>query len=130
MQEAREEQIGAKRHLMAVQAARERAEFDKSLLEQQKEVSKIHDKDEKKKMAQLQYSDDIRNQIHDRESERIESRKQFFTETQDLEEEIDAKNKQLEHVKQRKLAELRDSGVPEKYSAFDNFCPASNFGHF
>jgi len=115
MQEAREEQIGAKRHLMAVQAARERAEFDKSLLEQQKEVSKIHDKDEKKKMAQLQYSDDIRNQIHDRESERIESRKQFFTETQDLEEEIDAKNKQLEHVKQRKLAELRDSGVPEKY---------------
>merc|ERR1712071_299955 len=111
----REYQIGAKRHLMAVQAARERAEFDKSLLEQQKEVSKIHDKDEKKKMAQLQYSDDIRNQIHDRESERIESRKQFFTETQDLEQEIDAKNRQLEHVKQRKLAELGDSGVPEKY---------------
>merc|ERR1712071_673451 len=54
MQKAREEQIGAKRHLMAVRAARERAEFDKSLLEQQKEVSKIHDKDEKKKMAQLQ----------------------------------------------------------------------------
>merc|ERR1712050_98463 len=115
MQEAREEQISAKRHLMAVQAARERAEFDKSLLEQQKEVKKIHEQEEKKQMAQLQYSNDIRNQIHERESERIESRKQFFIETQELEEEINAKNKQLEEVKRRKLAELKESGVPEKY---------------
>merc|ERR1712159_570001 len=115
MQEAREEQISAKRHLMAVQAARERAEFDKSLLEQQKEVKKIHEQDEKKQMAQLQYSNDIRNQIHEREAERIEGRKQFFIETQELEEEINAKNKQLEEVKRRKLAELKESGVPEKY---------------
>jgi len=115
MQEAREEQISAKRHLMAVQAARERAEFDKSLLEQQKEVKKIHEQEEKKQMAQLQYSNDIRNQIHEREAERIESRKQFFIETQELEEEINGKNKQLEEVKRRKLAELKESGVPEKY---------------
>ena len=60
-------------------------------------------------------SEDIRAQIRERENERIEQRKEFFTETQELEEEIEAKNKKIEEVKRKKIEELKASGVPEKY---------------
>lgn len=115
MAEAREEQIHAKRHLMAVQAARERAEFDKSLLEQQKEVAAIHEKELKRQTEQVQYANDVRQQIGERETERINNRRAFFEETETMDKDIEAKNKQIEEVKRRKLLELKESGVPEKY---------------
>jgi len=115
MAEAREVQIQAKRHLMAVQAARERAEFDKSLLEQQKEVAAIHKQEECRQKAHLAYADSLRKQIGEREQERIQQRKQFFEETNLMDKEIEEKKKQIDEVKRKKLLALKESGVPEKY---------------
>jgi len=115
MAEAREEQIQAKRHLMAVQAARERSEFDKSLLEQQKEVAAIYEQDKVRQNGQLKYAGDLRQQILGREQERIQQRKDFFEETSTMDKDIDNKNKKLDEVKRGKLKELTDSGVPAKY---------------
>lgn len=115
MGKAREEQIQAKRHLMAVQAARERAEFDANNLEQQQEIAKIAAEEEKKHRERRGYADEVRAQIREREAERIQARKAFFEETIQLDKEIEAKNQQLEEVKLQKLQKLKDSGVPEKY---------------
>ena len=101
--------------LMAVQAARERAEFDALNLEQQQEIAKIAAEEEKKHTDRRKYADEVRAQIREREAERIQARKAFFEETIQLDKEIEAKNKQLEEVKLQKLQKLKDSGVPEKY---------------
>ena len=100
---------------MAVQAARERAEFDALNLEQQQEIAKIAAEEEKKHTDRRKYADEVRAQIREREAERIQARKAFFEETIQLDKEIEAKNKQLEEVKLQKLQKLKDSGVPEKY---------------
>jgi len=115
MATAREEQISAKRHLMAVQAARERAEFDKQLLEQKKEVERVVEENQQRAQNLKSYSNDVRAQISEREAQRIKERKAFFNETIAMDKEMDAKNKKLDEVKRQKLLNLKDSGVPEKY---------------
>lgn len=115
MRLAREEQIQAKRHLMAVQAARERAEFDKSLLEQQKEVAKMATKEAFRQEAKVVYAEDIRTQINEREAAKIDDRKQFFEDTLVMDKDLEEKNRQIEEVKLNKLRGLKASGVPEKY---------------
>merc|ERR1711874_469151 len=106
MAAAREEQISAKRHLMAVQAARERAEFDKQLLEQKKEVERTVKVNQLRSEDLRSYAKDVRSQIADREEKRIQERKAFFEETISKDKEIDEKNRQLEEAKKRKLQNL------------------------
>lgn len=115
MSQAREVQINAKRHLMAVQAARERAEFDKQLLEQKREVVRIVELNKERTKNLKCYSNDVRNQINQREGQRIKERKAFFDETIAMDNEIEDKNKKLLEVKREKLRRLKESGVPEKY---------------
>lgn len=112
---AREEQITAKRHLMAVQAARERAEFDKTLSIWQSTVEQMEKDDQDRFDNQRTYAKEVRTQIKERESQRINERKTFFEETITMDKEIEAKNRQLEEVKLTKLRNLKESGVPEKY---------------
>jgi len=112
---AREEQITNKRRLMAQQAARERAEFDFQLKIQQ-EVTKVNiEKDNVRASQQQIYAKEVRDQIRERESQRISERKQFFEETINMDRDIEQKKQQLEEVKRKKLRDLKDSGVPEKY---------------
>merc|ERR1712071_510081 len=115
MAKAREDQISAKRHLMAVQAARERAEFDKQLLEQKKEVERVVSLNKSRQEHLKSYSNDVRCQISEREAQRIKERKAFFEETIAMDKEIVGKNNKLMDVKKDKLRKLKESGVPEKY---------------
>merc|ERR1712072_867889 len=112
---AREAQIESKRHLMAVQAARERAEFDKQLQEQKKSVELTMKKNEVRARELRNYAKDVRAQISDREHQRIQARKAFFEETITKDQEIEEKNRQLEMVKKNKLRHLKESGVPDQY---------------
>ena len=57
----------------------------------------------------------MRDQIKEREEERINERKQFFEETINMDRDIEQKKQQLDEVKRKKLMDLKDSGVPEKY---------------
>lgn len=112
---AREEQIQAKRHLSAVQAARERAEFDKDKRESQKEIEKMEALNEVRQMNLRKYAEDVKNQIGEREGQRINDRKAFFEETITKNKELEEINKRLKDVKLGKLKALHESGVPEKY---------------
>lgn len=115
MAAAREEQITNKRHMMAIQAARERAEFDKELRFHQQEMASMAVKADNVATSQRKYASEVREQIKERESKRIDERKAFFEETINMDKEIEDKKKQLEQVKKKKLRDLKESGVPEKY---------------
>merc|ERR1712127_496317 len=112
---AREEQIQAKRHLSAVQAARERAEFDKDKRESQKEIDKMGAMSVVRQANMRKYAEDVKNQISERESQRITERKMFFEETITKNKELEEINTKLKDVKIGKLQALPESGVPEKY---------------
>merc|ERR1712127_636698 len=112
---AREEQIQAKRHLSAVQAARERAEFDKDKRESQKEIDKMGAMSVVRQANMRKYAQDVKNQIGERESQRITERKMFFEETITKNKELEEINTKLKDVKIGKLQALHESGVPEKY---------------
>merc|ERR1711915_903182 len=109
---AREEQITNKRRLMAQQAARERAEFDFQLKIQQELTKKNIEQDNIRAGKQQVYAQEVRDQIKEREEERINERKQFFEETINMDRDIEQKKQQLDEVKRM---DLKDSGVPEKY---------------
>jgi len=70
---------------------------------------------EEKHKIQKDYANEVREQIKERETERIRERKAFFEETITMDKEIEAKKQQLDEVKRKKLNDLKESGVPEKY---------------
>jgi len=115
MAAAREEQITNKRQMMAIQAARERAEFDKELKFHQDVIADMAVKQSQVHESQRKYAAEVRTQIKERESKRIDERKAFFEETINMDKDIEEKKKQLEQVKRKKLRDLKESGVPEKY---------------
>jgi len=63
------------------------------------------------------HADDVRAQIRKKEQERIQERNAFFEEGVKLDEEARARRAKLEAVKRKKLTELRDAGIPDKYLA-------------
>jgi len=115
MQVAREEQIKHKLHFQAIQAQRERQEFERILREQQRDIEK--EKAERiEKGAELgQHASLLRRQIQERERQRIEDRKQFFAESENLTSEQEDHEKKIQKVIDQKLDELRKAGIEEKY---------------
>lgn len=61
------------------------------------------------------YADDIRNQMREKEKERISHRNAFFEEGVKLDVEAKERRQKLDEIKQRKLRELKDAGVHDKY---------------
>ena len=61
------------------------------------------------------YAEDVRTQIKDKEKERIHARKSFFQEGIKLDQEAKERRQKLDEIKRRKLKELEEAGVPNKY---------------
>jgi len=117
MKEGRQLQIKQKEHFQAVQAERERQVFNRIVQQQLKEAQCEKEHDKCRHRANLQHAQDIRAQIRKREQERIEKRRAFFEEAEKkMADELEHRCK-LKQVKVRKLQELRQAGVPEKYAA-------------
>merc|ERR1711973_321783 len=105
MRRARDDQINHKLNFQAVQAKRERNEFQR-VLRAQKE----------KKLAELQvHSSQLRQQIRNKEADRIIERREFFAEAETIESQNREHSKRLQHVIDQKLDELRKAGIDEKY---------------
>lgn len=117
LKKARSVQMQQKEHFLAVQAQRERAEFErvlraqKELVEKQKREENIH------RTKKMSHADEVRAQIRKKEQERIAERNAFFEEGVKLDEEARLRRAKLEAVKRKKLGELRDAGIPDKYLA-------------
>ncbi|CAF0760768.1 unnamed protein product [Brachionus calyciflorus] len=117
MRLAREWQIKNKEHYLAVEAAKERSEFQKVLKAQLELAEKERSEEDKAKMRQKNYSENLQKQIRTNEVQRIQDRRQFFEEGIKLDEEAKIRRAKLDEIKRKKLDELKMAGIPEKYCA-------------
>merc|ERR1712080_660602 len=115
LRDARQEQVANKEHFLAVQAARDRAEFERVLNAQKEQVKKDEESDQVSVCRRVAYADDVRSQIKVKEKEKIEARSNFFEEGIKLDQEARERRAKLNDIKQRKLKELQEVGVPQKY---------------
>lgn len=115
--EARTQQMKQKEHFLAVQAQRERADFERVLRAQQELIEKQKREEDEIVNKRTEFNKGIRSQIREKEQVRIAERSKFFEEGIKLDEEARQRKLKLEEVKQRKLQELRDAGIHEKYLA-------------
>ncbi|XP_012936580.1 cilia- and flagella-associated protein 45 [Aplysia californica] len=114
---ARSVQMQQKEHFLAVQAQRERAEFERVLRAQKELVEKQKREEEISRKQKLSHADDVRSQIRQKEQDRVAERNAFFEEGVKLDEEARVRRSKLEAVKRKKLSELREAGIPDKYLA-------------
>ncbi|PIK54624.1 putative coiled-coil domain-containing protein [Apostichopus japonicus] len=115
LKEAREVQVRNKEHFLGVQAQRERAEFERVLNAQVTAMKKEQTQDEVAHNERLDHAESVRRQIREKEQLRIADRTAFFEEGVRINEEARARRAKLDDIKRKKLTELRDNGVPEKY---------------
>lgn len=117
MKLAREWQCKNKEHYLAVEAAKDRSEFQKVLKAQIELAEEEKSKEDKMHRARKDYSHNLQNQIRENELVRIKERKAFFEEGVKLDDEAKARRAKLDEIKRKKLDELRHAGIPDKYCA-------------
>ncbi|RDD41751.1 Cilia- and flagella-associated protein 45 [Trichoplax sp. H2] len=115
LKRSRTEQITMKQRNFAIQSQRDRAEFDRVVRAQQEAVQKEQEEVEKKMKQKKVYSDSIRQQIVEKEQEKLNERRSFFGERAKLDAEDEQRKRMIDEAKQKKLSELRQAGVLDKY---------------
>lgn len=80
-------------------------------------IAKTQKEEEEKKKASSVYANEVRQQIRDKEHERVAQRNAFFEEGVRLDEEARMRRQKLEEVKKRKLQELRLVPLPSDCSS-------------
>lgn len=115
LKEAREIQVRNKEHFLAVQANRERAEFERVLNAQKEAMVKEKDQEETAHRERLDHAEEVRRQIREKEQLKVADRTAFFEEGVKINEEARMRRAKLDEIKRKKLDELRANGVPEKY---------------
>ncbi|XP_055510683.1 cilia- and flagella-associated protein 45-like [Leucoraja erinacea] len=115
LKESRSTQIQQKQHFLAVQANKERQEFERVLKVQKEQMEKEQMEEDDKRHGRTKFATDLREQIREKEQKHIAERAAFFEEGKRLKEEAHQRRVRLDQVKQKKLDELRSVGLPEKY---------------
>ncbi|XP_032898527.1 cilia- and flagella-associated protein 45-like [Amblyraja radiata] len=115
LKESRSTQIQQKQHFLAVQANKERQEFERVLKVQKEQMEKEQMEEDDKRHGRTRFATDLREQIREKEQKHIAERAAFFEEGKRLKEEAHQRRVRLDQVKQKKLDELRSVGLPEKY---------------
>jgi len=114
---ARENQMASKIQSMAEMAQAERADFDRVL---EVNLQKQREEAEAQRVADAirkRHQQDLLAQIHEAGERRVKERHEHLAEGKRTREKLSREKAHLESIKERKLAELRASGVPEKYVA-------------
>lgn len=114
---ARAQQMEQKEHFLAVQAQRERGDFERVLQAQQELIEKDKREEDVRLKKRAAYADEVRAQIREKEQLRISERNAFFEEGVKLDEEARRRRAELEAIKKKKLDELRAAGIHERYLA-------------
>lgn len=117
MKLSREWQCRNKEHYLAVEAAKDRSEFQKVLKAQIELADKDKQKEDEMHRDRKHYSENLQRQIRENELVRIKERKAFFEEGVKLDDEAKARRAKLDDIKKKKLNELRNAGIPDKYCA-------------
>lgn len=117
MKAAREWQIQNKEHYLAVEASKDRSEFQKVLKAQLELAEKEKSEDDRARHRKANYTENLQKQIRENELNRIQDRKAFFEEGVRLDDEARQRRAKLDEIKRKKLDELRMAGIPDKYCA-------------
>lgn len=117
LKQARTEQMQQKEHFMAVQAQRERNDFERVLRAQKELIEKEQREEGIKHKDRIVHRNDVLGQIREKEQVKITERNAFFEEGVRLDEEARLRRLKLDDAKKKKLGELRNAGIPEKYLA-------------
>ncbi|KAM9853491.1 LOW QUALITY PROTEIN: cilia- and flagella-associated protein 45-like [Aulostomus maculatus] len=112
---ARLEQVHCKERLLSIEAGREKAEFERVLKVQQEAINKQEEEEEKQRQRALRHSDAIKKQVKERELSALAKRTEIFKEAERLSEEARQRRSRLDEIKEKKLRELKATGLSEKY---------------
>ncbi|CAH8441398.1 unnamed protein product [Schistosoma bovis] len=112
---ARAAQAEDRKRQLAIEAGRERVEFERILKRQQELVENDKRAEYEAKQKSFQNLKDLRLQICEKEKERIAERNAVFEEGLRLNEEARLRRLRLNEAKTRKLKELKEAGIPDKY---------------
>ncbi|KAM3174059.1 hypothetical protein ACTXT7_011314 [Hymenolepis weldensis] len=119
-EEMKQERIKAKEYktqLLAMEATRNKMEFERVLRHQKEMIAKDKLEEEKRQKMKAECSRELKKQICEKEQQRIAERNAFFEEGIRNEEEARLRRMRLVEAKNRKMNELRKAGIPEKYLA-------------
>ncbi|XP_069460793.1 cilia- and flagella-associated protein 45 [Ambystoma mexicanum] len=117
MKHARQEQVAQREHYAAMQAHRDRVEFERVLRIQQDLINKERKEIEEKSTKLMKHASELRKQVRESEQKHANERIAFFEEGKRLDEEARQRRTRLDELKKKKLDELRLAGLPEKYCA-------------
>jgi hypothetical protein len=115
LSEARTQQKKEKERRLEHVAKSEREEFDRILKVQRDAAAVEAEKERQKEDAKVVWRNDLIQQIDKNASETRQSRLTYLEEGRKLRKEIAKENQHLEKIKDRKLEELGEMGIPDKY---------------
>ncbi|XP_056402432.1 cilia- and flagella-associated protein 45 [Hyla sarda] len=115
LKKTRLEQVAQKEHFLAVQAQRDRAEFERVLRVQRELMEKDRKEQEQKVHEVGKHAGELRRQVRENEQKQVLDRISHFEEGKRLDEEARQRRARLDELKQKKLEELRMAGLPDKY---------------
>ncbi|XP_037533704.1 cilia- and flagella-associated protein 45 [Nematolebias whitei] len=112
---ARLEQVNDKKHRLATETSREKAMTDRVLKVQQEAIAKEREQKERKLQKAFRHSETVRQQIKEQELSAIAKRRESFQEADRLLEKNRQRRLCLQEIKEKKLLELKATGIGEKY---------------
>ncbi|KAM4742714.1 cilia- and flagella-associated protein 45 [Anableps anableps] len=115
MKAARLEQVKNKEHCMMIEANREKVLLETVLKTQKEAIAKDAELKEKKLQKALRHAEALQQQMKQRELSALAKRREKFSEADQMIEEDRQRRMRLIEVKEKKLQELRATGISEKY---------------
>ncbi|XP_077422591.1 cilia- and flagella-associated protein 45 [Vanacampus margaritifer] len=112
---ARLEQVQRKEQLLSMEAGREKADFERVLKIQQEAGIKQKEEDAKQRQNALGHAEAIRRQVKELGQAVVAKRKETLKEAEKLSEEARQRRRRISDIKQKKLKELKATGLSEKY---------------
>ncbi|KAJ3276655.1 Cilia- and flagella-associated protein 45 [Terramyces sp. JEL0728] len=115
LREERSRQQQAREQAIAIESHKLKEEFVASLRQQKDIEARIKQEEEIRAQKNRAYALEVKAQIREKELAKQKSRDEFFLEGVRLGQERAEKKHKIDAIKNRKIEELRNMGVPEKY---------------
>mmetsp|Transcript_84322 Transcript_84322/g.133187 ORF Transcript_84322/g.133187 Transcript_84322/m.133187 type:complete len:524 (+) Transcript_84322:74-1645(+) len=117
LDEARRQQQAEKERRLGEQAKFERDEFERIIEVQMQQEEAERRRQAEEKIMLKRHAEELRSQINAREEKALQERRDFLEEGNIVRSSIGSERRKLEKIKERKIDELKRTGVPEKYWA-------------
>mmetsp|Transcript_15984 Transcript_15984/g.42017 ORF Transcript_15984/g.42017 Transcript_15984/m.42017 type:complete len:526 (-) Transcript_15984:66-1643(-) len=114
---ARQRQQNEKERRLGEQAKFERDEFERIIEVQMQQEEAERQRQAEEKEMRVAHSKELKHQIGAREEKAYQERRDYLEEGNSVRAQICSERKKLESIKDRKISELKKTGVPEKYWA-------------